>query len=95
MTNLFLYFIFVYGVATIIANEYIFANLFDKLSSFNKLQYLVTCNKCLSVWVGLCTSLLGFGIIHPIVDAVCAFTVTKLINTITNTLDSVVDYLDQ
>ena len=74
------YFLSVYGIATIIASEYIMISLVDKFKKWPKIYYLLTCNKCMTVWVGFLISLCGFGIMHPLIDPFAAYTITSILN---------------
>jgi len=80
LLNIILYILCVYGIATIISSEYIFSLVIDKFKKYKTLYYLLTCNKCMTVWVGFIVSLLGFGIISPIVDPFIAYTCTLFLN---------------
>jgi uncharacterized membrane-anchored protein len=77
-----LYIFIVYGIATIIASEYLFSPIVDKFQKFPKLYYLLTCNKCLTIWIGLIISLVGFGVISPIFDPFIAYTSTCILNRV-------------
>lgn len=80
--NIFIFFLSVFGAATIISSEYIFSKVIDKFNKYDKLYYLLTCNKCMSFWIGLLVSFLGFKIINPFLDACAAYTVTCLLNCV-------------
>lgn len=77
-----LFFLSVYGIATIISSEYIFMGVIDKFKKYEKLYYLLTCNKCMSVWVGFFVSLLYHTILHPVLDAAVCYVVTSGLNQI-------------
>jgi len=80
--NLLLFIFLVYGISTIISTEYLFATFVDKFKKYDKLYYLLTCNSCLSVWIGFIVSFCGLTIIHPAIDPFIAYTGTNLINFI-------------
>jgi hypothetical protein len=70
----------IYGIATIISSEFIFSQLTIKLSRFTSLYTLLTCNRCLSVWVGFFVSLAGFQLINVIFDPFISYTFCCLMN---------------
>jgi len=79
----------IYGVATIIANEYVFNWLHKLIGQHTIFGYLLSCNRCLSVWVGIIFSILGFGFTgNPLVDAPIAYTTTCLIDSVIAKLSS-------
>ena len=78
--NALIYILIVYGIATIISSEYIFSGLIDKFEKYTTLYTLLTCNKCLSIYVGFIISLFGYGIITPLLDPFIAYTVTVIMN---------------
>ena len=82
--NLLVYLFAVYGMSTIISSEYLLSGLVDKFSKYQKLYYLLTCNKCLSVWIGFGISVLGFGIVHPLIDPFVAYTFVCFVNKFQN-----------
>jgi hypothetical protein len=82
MFNLIIFLLAVYGISNIISSEYLFSPLVDKFKKYDKVYYFLTCNKCLSVWVGFLISLLGFKIVHPLIDPFVAYTATCLLNRV-------------
>ena len=86
-----LYFLSVYGVATIISGEYLFTPIVNKFQKYEKFYYLLTCNKCLTVWIGLIFSLCGFRLIHPVIDATAAYTVTCFVNAFLDYMDNITE----
>jgi len=80
MINAIFFLFATYGMASVIAKEYILTDLVDKFQRWPKLYYLLTCNVCLSVWMGFTLSLCGYGVIHPIIDAFAAYTGTTILN---------------
>jgi len=75
-----LFFLSVYGIATIISSEYIFMPVIDKFKRFEKLHYLLTCNKCMSVWVGGLVSFFYWSVLTPVLDAAICYVVTSALN---------------
>lgn len=75
-----LFFLSVYGVATIISTEYIFAPFVDLFKRFEKLYYLLNCNKCMSVWIGGLTSLFYWTVLTPVLDAAICYVVAAVLN---------------
>jgi len=83
MGSAIIFFLVVYAISTIISTEYIFIPIIDKIQKYQKLYYLLTCPKCLSVWVGFLLSYLGYGISNPFFDALMCYTVTSFLIRIT------------
>jgi hypothetical protein len=70
----------VYGIATIISSEYMFIPLIDKFKRFEKIHYLLTCNKCMSVWIGGIISLIYWTVLTPILDAAICYVFASVMN---------------
>lgn len=81
MSNLLLYLLFVYGIATLISSELIFVPIVDLFKEYEKLYYHLTCPKCLSISVGFFVSLFGFTVLHPFIDPIVAYAFTSITNT--------------
>lgn len=88
-----LFFLCVFGISTIISTEYVFHGLVSRVKN-KHLYVLLSCNKCLSVWFGALFSILGFGFSNPVVDALCAYSVTYLINGVYDALSSFGNAMD-
>jgi hypothetical protein len=79
----------IYGISTIISQEPIFIPLIDKLERFKTLYYFLSCNKCLSVWIGFFVELaFGSTILYSICYAFMAYTFTSFVNMVEDYLDS-------
>jgi hypothetical protein len=82
LNNLILYILFVYGIASLISSELIFAPLVDKFKQYEKVYYHLTCPKCLSISIGFLVSLGGLSVVNPFVDPILAYSFTLIMNTI-------------
>jgi len=89
-----MYFLSVYGIATIISGEYIFSPVVDLFKKYEKFYYLLTCNKCLTVWIAFIMSLFCIRIYHPVIDAAAAYTVTCFINAFLDRMTNISENLD-
>lgn len=82
MSSLLIYVLFVFGIATLISSERIFAPVVDMFKNYETLYYHLTCSKCLSISVGFVVSLCGYSVVSPIVDPIIAYSFTSIINTV-------------
>lgn len=82
MSSLLIYVLFVFGIASLISSERIFASLVDMFKDYEKLYYHLTCPKCLSISVGCVVSLCGLSVVSPIIDPIIAYSFTTIINTV-------------
>jgi len=89
MLNLIIFLMAVYGISTIISQEPIFIPIIDKLERFKTIYYFLSCNKCLSVWIGFFLALIfGSTILYAICYAFMAYTFTSLVNMVEDYLDT-------
>lgn len=89
MLNLIVFLMAVYGISTIISQEPIFIPLIDKLERFKTIYYFLSCNKCLSVWIGFFVALVfGATILYSICYAFMAYTFTSFVNMIEDYLEN-------
>lgn len=87
MSNLVLYVLFVYGLATLISSELIFVPLVERFKDYEKLYYHLTCPKCLSISIGFIASLLGFTVVHILIDPIIAYSFTAIVTTILSSFE--------
>jgi len=82
LSSLLLYVLFVYGFATLISSERIFVPIVDLFKDYDKLYYHLTCPKCLSISIGFIVSIMGFTVVHPLIDPIIAYAFTNITTTI-------------